>query len=90
MDVRQNDYQFYVGELEKPDAFMKFNVEEDVLDIKSTWVSEDLRGEGVGETLFKEVVEYARDNNLKLKTDATCSFGVTMIKRHKNKLEDVL
>ncbi|CAD2072253.1 GNAT family N-acetyltransferase [Phocicoccus pinnipedialis] len=90
MDIKQKEHQFYVGELDKPEAVMKFSVENDVIDINHTLVSEELRGQGVGEALFKEVVEYAREHDLKLKQDATCSFGVVMIKRHKKKLEDIL
>ena len=45
--------------------------------VDHTEVDEKLRGKGVGEDLVKHVVEYARENGLKIK--ATCPYAKKVI-----------
>lgn len=55
--------------------------------IDHTEVSDDLRGKNVGKKLVQHVVEYARENELKV--IPLCPFANSIIKRDKS-LQDVL
>lgn len=50
------------------------------IDYKSTYVPEDARHEGVGSTIAEEALEYARENELKVK--ATCPFVQEVMDHH--------
>jgi uncharacterized protein len=50
---------------------------EGVITVDHTEVDESLQGQGVGEDLVKAVVEFARENNLKIK--ARCKFAKKVI-----------
>ena len=52
-----------------------------ILVANHTFVSEELRGQGIAENLFNEIVKYARDNNFKI--DATCSYVVKKLDNEK-------
>lgn len=47
-----------------------------------TWVDDSLRGQGIARQLLDTLVEFARENNLKI--FPTCSYVVTMFKREKS------
>mgnify|MGYP003599983028 CR=1 FL=1 len=51
-----------------------FKIDGDMLIADHTFVSEELRGQGVAEKLFNEIVSFARENDLKI--HAVCSYIV--------------
>jgi len=55
--------------------------------IEHTEVDKSLRGEGIGEKLLNELVEYARSKSIKVK--AECSYAEAMFKKNEA-LRDVL
>lgn len=54
--------------------------EDNSINIDHTEVDESLRGQGVGEDLVKAAVEFARENNLKVK--ATCQYASKLLGRN--------
>lgn len=63
-------------------AILAFEEEDggDVLDLTSTQVPEELRGEGIGSRLVREVLDWARDHGRRVKP--TCPFVGAYIDRH--------
>jgi hypothetical protein len=59
----------------------------DLMVIEHTEVDKGLRGEGIGEKLLNELVEYSRSKNIKVK--AECSYAEAMFKKNEE-LRDVL
>jgi predicted GNAT family acetyltransferase len=55
-------------------AELTYKRDGDMLIADHTFVSEELRGQGVAENLFNEIVSFARENDLKI--HAVCSYIV--------------
>lgn len=53
----------------------------DLMVMDHTYVSEELRGQGVAKKLLDRAAEYARDNDYKM--EAVCSYVVTAFERYK-------
>lgn len=61
------DNSYYIGEEDNRIAEITFvPTGKDKIIIDHTFVSEDLRGEGIGQLLVDKVVEYARENNKRI------------------------
>ena len=58
----------------------------DVMVMDHTYVSEDLRGQGVAKKLLDRAAEYAREQGYKM--EAVCSYVVTAFNRYKE-YEDI-
>lgn len=58
-----------------------------LMTIEHTEVDKSLRGQGIGEKLLNELVDYARSKNIKVKSE--CSYAASMFKKNKE-LRDVL
>jgi len=73
-DIKKGDHKFYIGDDEQnPKAEITFKeTGEHVLNVDHTYVSEELRGEGVGGKLVGRMVEHARSEGKKI--DPTCSY----------------
>lgn len=56
---------FYIGNKTNPDAIITY-IENDIITIDHTYVSEDLRGQGIAETLLDKVVDYAKEKHKKI------------------------
>lgn len=56
------------------------HVDDKVLDLKKTEVPEELRGQGVGERLVKESLNWARDYHYHVKP--SCPFVKSYIEKH--------
>lgn len=61
-------------------AFVKYHLDDKQLVIISTQVPRELEGRGIAAALTKHVLEYAKQNNLKV--HPLCSYTVTYIARH--------
>ncbi|GAB4074454.1 GNAT family N-acetyltransferase [Barrientosiimonas marina] len=76
-DIKQGDHTFYIGDQQHPKAEVTFKEAGGAWDIDHTYVSDDMRGSGIGGQLVEKVVAHARENGMKLK--ATCPFAKQII-----------
>lgn len=90
MEIKRSNEKFYIGENpEDPLAEMTIVLNGPrQLIINHTMVSDELRGQGVGDKLLEEVVQYARDNNRQI--IPLCPFAKARLEKDKAKYEDVL
>ena len=76
--IHIKDKGFFVekssNEKEEIIAELTYKRDGDMLIADHTFVSEELRGQGVAENLFNEIVSFARENDLKI--HAVCSYIV--------------
>ncbi|MCF6227040.1 MAG: N-acetyltransferase [Xanthomonadales bacterium] len=63
------DGKFYIADYAKM-TFVK--LANNIIDVNHTWVSPDHRGEGLAQDLYRQMIGYARKNNLKV--IPSCSF----------------
>jgi len=70
---KEHTGKVFVGEEEKPQAEMQFVREnKNLVNVKHTEVSEELKGQGVGRKLLDELAKKAQKENFKVKAD--CSY----------------
>lgn len=80
MKFKFDDHSFYLGDTDNRDAEITFVAKDDeLIVIDHTYVSEKLRGSGLAGELVDAVVNYARENNLKVA--ATCSYAQRKLER---------
>lgn len=81
-EIKQGTNKFYIGEDENnPQAQITFKkLNDNQIDIDHTGVPDEMGGQGIGSQLVQSVVEYARENNLKIV--ATCPFAKNVIEKH--------
>jgi uncharacterized protein len=78
-DIKQGENEFYVEEKGEKVANVSFTsggTDEkgrEVINLDHTYVSDSLRGQGVGNALVKKAVEYARQENKAI--TAACPFA---------------
>lgn len=70
----------------KTNAEITWTLLGDVMVMDHTFVSPDLRGQGVAKQLLDRAAEYARENELKM--EAVCSYVVTAFDRY-SEYEDI-
>lgn len=90
MEIKQGDKKFYVGDnAEAPLAEMTFveNGPKQMI-VDHTMVSDELRGQGVGDKLLAKIVEYARENNRQI--IPLCPFVKARMDKNRDQYEDVL
>lgn len=68
-------------------AYLQYSLVNGVMDMYHTFVPPVLEGQGIGSALAGYALDYARENDLKIKP--TCSFIDVYIRRHKE-YEDLL
>jgi predicted GNAT family acetyltransferase len=84
----EEDQEFIV-QLPDGEAELAYSLPKaDVMDIQHTYVSENLRGQGIAEQLAKTALEYARNRHWKV--IATCHFVSTYVKKHSNEYGSLL
>lgn len=73
--IEQGENKFFVGEDEEtPLAEITYRLSENKqLVVEHTYVSDELRGEGIAGKLVDKVVNYARGNDLKVRSE--CSYA---------------
>lgn len=88
-DIKKGDNKFYIGDDNKnPIAEITFIPSgEDKIIIDHTYVSEQLRGQGIGERLVNAAADYARRENKKIVP--VCSF-VRKLMTGNDEFKDVL
>jgi predicted GNAT family acetyltransferase len=81
--------QEFIAQLQDGEAELAYSLpKENIMDIQHTYVSENLRGQGIAEQLAKTALEYAR--NKQWKVIATCPYISTYIKRHSKEYNSLL
>ncbi|MDQ3392853.1 MAG: N-acetyltransferase [Bacteroidota bacterium] len=58
--------KFYFNEDGKKGHLIYQKIKQNVLDYKSTYIDEEIRGSGYGKELVKFALEYAKNNNYKI------------------------
>lgn len=74
LEIKRGIKSFYIGDSEeKPLAEITFvNSDENLIIADHTYVSDELNGQGVGKLLLKELINWARVENKKIRP--VCSF----------------
>ena len=62
--------------------------EEGIIEFMHSYVSESMRGQGVGEQLVEAGFAYAKEKGMKIV--ATCRFVAAFVKRHASEYESLL
>jgi predicted GNAT family acetyltransferase len=78
---------FIIEEAGEQLAEMAISIAGDNLTVYHTEVSDKLKGHGIGSQLLERMVNYARDN--KLKVIPLCPFVHAQFKRHPEKYADI-
>lgn len=89
VDIKKGINKFYIGESEEnPKAEVTYvdNGEQAII-IDHTFVSDELRGQKIGQQLIKKVVDFARSENKKIVP--VCPFAKKEFSKNKE-YEDVL
>ena len=73
MDVLNDNKMFYIKKDDKILAYISYELENNVINILSTFVDESLRGQGVAKILMQKVIEFTMKNNYKI--IPTCSYA---------------
>ena len=89
INIKEGINKFYIGDIEEsPKAEVAYvNAEENKIIIEHTFVSDELRGQKVGQQLIKKVVDFARQKNKKVIPQ--CPFAQKEFNNNKE-YEDVL
>lgn len=66
-EIVAGNNKFYIGDEQNPTAEITFKPEEgNVIVADHTYVSDELRGQGIAGKLFNTLIEHARENDLKI------------------------
>jgi predicted GNAT family acetyltransferase len=89
LDFKEGTNKFYLGDDEDHiKAVVSYvNSSENIIILDHTFVSQELRGQNIGEQLVKKVVDFARENNKKIVPE--CWFAEKEFSAHKE-YQDVL
>lgn len=88
IEIHKDTNGFYVGEQVKKDAEIHYVPSgNEIIIVDHTFVSDRLQGQGVGQELVRRVVEFAREEGLKIMP--LCPFTKSQFDQHKD-YDDVL
>ncbi|MGE6368148.1 GNAT family N-acetyltransferase [Planococcus kocurii] len=79
MDFIQENKKISAIENSEEIAFLSYTTKKEVLTIDHTEVSPQLEGQGIGQKLVAQIVEYARSENKKI--DPQCPFANSVIEK---------
>ncbi len=65
MIFNESKNSFFLGNIENPDAIIRYDENEDIV-IISIFVSEQLRGQGIAQKLLNKVIDLALSKNKKI------------------------
>src|SRR5699024_3371088 len=86
-EILTGNNKFYIGDEQNPTAEITFQPKEgNVIVADHTYVSDELRGQGIAGKLFNKLIEYARENDLKIIPE--CSYVQSKMDRT-NEYDDV-
>ncbi|TFE29503.1 GNAT family N-acetyltransferase [Cohnella luojiensis] len=86
--INEDKNSFYVGEKDKRDAEIHYVPSgNSTIIVDHTFVSDSMRGQGVGQALVRRIVEFARKEGIKIMP--LCPFTKSQFDRHKD-YDDVL
>ena len=71
----------FIAEAEGTTSYLRYVLEDGVLDLVSTYVAPPVRGRYVGEKLVKAALEHAQQNGYRV--IPTCWFVETVVRRNK-------
>ncbi len=81
MDIKHGDNFFFIEKNGETIAKISYQFEnDDIIIANSTYVDPSLRGQGIAKKLLDRLVEYARENNLKIRP--LCSYVVDAFERN--------
>lgn len=80
MDIKNNGSMFYIGEENKPDAYILYEITNEIISINSTVVNPELRGRGLAGVITKFVLDFAKEKDLKV--NPICSYTVKYFEKH--------
>jgi predicted GNAT family acetyltransferase len=88
-NIKKGTNKFYIGETEdNVKAEVTFiNSGEGVITVDHTFVSEELRGQNIAQLLIKTVIDFAREENLKIIPE--CSYAAKQFDKNPD-YQDVL
>ena len=89
MEIKAGKNKFFIGESENnPEAEITYkHIDDSTIIADHTYVSEELRGQGIAGQLFNELISFARGNNYKIIPE--CSYVKVKMERT-NEYDDVL
>ncbi|WP_211748811.1 GNAT family N-acetyltransferase [Paenibacillus sp. Marseille-Q4541] len=93
VDILPGENEYYVDQDGEKAATISFiprgkdSEGYEIIDVDHTFVSDQLKGNGVGVALVQRVVEHARENNLRIVP--SCPFADSTISKHPE-FQDVL
>lgn len=80
----QENQKFFI-KINGNEGQLKYTKNDDLLDFHYTYVPDDFRGKGVASKIVESALEFAKDNNFKVKP--TCPFVAGYIKSHEQYLD---
>lgn len=87
-EIQKGSNKFFVGQNEnEPEAEIVFSQEQNKMVIEHTFVSEKLRGQGVGQELVDEAARHARESDIKI--ESQCPYAKEVLEKNE-KYQDVL
>ena len=81
MEIKKGNQKFYIGEDEAaPIAEITYKQkDEHTIDVDHTYVSDELRGQGIAGKLVQVITDFAREENLKIVP--TCPYVATKMEK---------
>ncbi len=82
MEIKQGNNCFYIGESEQS-AIAEITyvyIDEQAINVNHTFVDPSLRGQGIAKKLMDKVVDFAKEQHIKIKP--TCSYAVKVFPRY--------
>lgn len=70
--INKNEIAYYINDCKE--AFVAFNITNNILTVTKTYVSDSLRGQGIARKLMDDVMAYAKREGYQVM--ATCSYAI--------------
>lgn len=72
----------FVAEIEGYEAYLSYNVFDDIIDLTYAYTPPEIRGKGIAKIVVEYALNYAKTNNLKV--IPTCSYVQAIVERNDN------